>query len=528
MPEAGVDEYDHSLLGERDVCTPPTVKREWPVHAVPQSRGVQPATDGKLRPRISAPVGLHRSSTCRGRRPRTDWRLISIVGHAGLHPDDTAQDCETSVSTEVWVVSLSRSYEVAPRAARLTNSMRDIGYDFPTAIADLIDNSITAGATRVEVDLHHEGEDSHVTVIDNGSGMTANGLNEALRFGSNSIYTTGDLGRFGLGLKTASLSQCRRVSVVSRINPERGRISCRTLDLDIIEDWDEWLIVADASSPAVDAAKARLASGRGTAVIWESMDRVLPASMTNNGWGRRRLAQLAERTAEHISMVFHRFLAGEMGRPLSIAVNGRELEPWDPFARCEPATTVLEPVCFELPSDQVVSRVWLHRYILPPRDSFSAAEQFERLSGPLKWNRQQGIYMYRAGRLVQSGGWNGIRGLDEHTKLARCSLEFVTDLDHHFQVNVAKMRINLPPTMRQMLERPIHELCIAANNRYRRHGGGQPSIRPSSSVSTVDLSDVGLAIRSAALEAGHLSAIAEVEAILRRRSPNLSRALGFT
>ena len=106
--------------------------------------------------------------------------------------------------------------------------------------------------------------------------------------------------------------------------------------------------------------------------------------------------------------------------------------------------------------------------MLPARDEFSSHEEFERYSGPLNWNRQQGIYIYRADRLVQWGGWNGIRGIDEHTKLARAALDFDTDLDSVFNINVAKMRVTLPPQIRQMLERPINELCSYADDRYRK------------------------------------------------------------
>ena len=106
--------------------------------------------------------------------------------------------------------------------------------------------------------------------------------------------------------------------------------------------------------------------------------------------------------------------------------------------------------------------------MLPARDEFSSLEEFERYSGPLNWNRQQGIYIYRADRLVQWGGWNGIRGIDEHTKLARAALEFDTDLDSVFNINVAKIRVTLPPQIRQMLDRPINELCAYADDRYRK------------------------------------------------------------
>ncbi len=119
-------------------------------------------------------------------------------------------------------------------------------------------------------------------------------------------------------------------------------------------------------------------------------------------------------------------------------------------------------------SETLPGRSLFSGIILPARDQFSSAEQFERLSGPLNWNRQQGLYIYRAERLVQWGGWNGIRGIDEHTKLARAALDFDTDLDSVFNINVAKMRVTIPPQIRQMLERPINELCAQADDRYRK------------------------------------------------------------
>ena len=130
--------------------------------------------------------------------------------------------------------------------------------------------------------------------------------------------------------------------------------------------------------------------------------------------------------------------------------------------------TELPPQRFELSVGDVSGSVTLRRFVLPARDEFSSLEEFERYSGPLNWNRQQGIYIYRAGRLVQWGGWNGIRGIDEHTKLARAALEFDTDLDSVFNINVAKMRVTLPPQIRQMLDRPINELCAYADDRYRK------------------------------------------------------------
>ena len=177
---------------------------------------------------------------------------------------------------------------------------------------------------------------------------------------------------------------------------------------------------------------------------------------------------MAAKTAEHLGIVFHRFLEGTDGRDLVITVNGEKVEPWNPFAPGEPARVELAPQRFEVVVGDVAGTVALQRFVLPSRDHFSSPVQFERLSGPLNWNRQQGLYIYRAGRLVQWGGWNGIRGIDEHTKLARAALDFDTDLDSVFNINVAKMRVTIPPQLRQMLERPINELCGQADDAYRK------------------------------------------------------------
>lgn len=145
----------------------------------------------------------------------------------------------------------------APSAARLTSSLRDIGYDFVSAVADLIDNSISAGATDVAVEIEFAGPDSVVYVADNGSGLNARGMMEALRFGSRRTYGSGDLGRYGLGLKTASLSQARCVTVVSR-PAVRKRPLWRSLDLDLIAQLDEWVLAENP--PTTPSKRARRCS----------------------------------------------------------------------------------------------------------------------------------------------------------------------------------------------------------------------------------------------------------------------------
>src|ERR1700734_3485737 len=140
-------------------------------------------------------------------------------------------------------MSLRKSAQITPSAARLTESLRDIGYDFPAAVADIVDNSVTAGASHVNVTVEFAGEESYVVISDDGAGMTGNGLVEALRYGSRRAYGRSDLGRYGLGLKTAPLSQWRAVTVVTRRHSAPSNVHLRMLDLDLIAEWDEWLVV---------------------------------------------------------------------------------------------------------------------------------------------------------------------------------------------------------------------------------------------------------------------------------------------
>ena len=435
-------------------------------------------------------------------------------------------------------MSSRASAAITPSAARLTESLRDIGYDFPAAVADLVDNSIMAGATRVDIVIEFDGADSLVSVADDGRGMTANGLTEALRYGTRRTYARGDLGRYGLGLKTASLSQCRSVTVVTRYSASASRVAARTLDLDLIAEWDEWLVVDPPPDSAVRRAREQLGASPGTVVIWRKLDRVLPEKRPHGGWGRRRMDGLAIRTAEHLAIVFHRFLESAGDWNLVITVNGEKVRPWNPFGPDEPARIELPPQRFEIAVGDVTGKVTLERFILPSRDQFSSAGQFERLSGPLNWNRQQGLYIYRADRLVQWGGWNGIRGIDEHTKLARASLDFDTDLDSVFNINVAKIRVTIPPQIRQMVERPINELCSQADDIYRKTsrrdaagdadtGQGAPPWPGPAPAGRFAGDGAGMALRAAAMHAGEYESFRRIVATLRQQAPEVAEALGL-
>ena len=312
------------------------------------------------------------------------------------------------------------------------------------------------------------------------------------------------------------------------------------LDLDLIAEWDEWLVVDPIRDDLVNHARESLEEGPGTIVIWRKLDRVLPDKNPYGGWAKRRLDSLAAKTAEHLGIVFHRFLEGTSCRNLVISVNGEKVLPWNPFAPNESALIALAPHRFEVTASGVAGKATLWRYVLPSRDQFSSPGEFERLSGPLNWNRQQGIYIYRADRLVQWGGWNGIRGIDEHTKLARAALDFDTDLDSVFNINVAKMRVTIPPQLRQMLERPINELCSLADDVYRKtsrpdlpHDEADPSdgqlgVTSPNPPSRQPTEGAGLALRAAAMHSGEYEAFTRIIATLRTQAPEVAAALGLT
>lgn len=358
--------------------------------------------------------------------------------------------------------------ELIPSARRLMESLRDIGYDLAAAVADLVDNSIDADASSVAVDVGHDCDGAWLRIADDGIGMTDSRLDEAMRYGSTRPYGATDLGRFGLGLKTASLSQCRRLTVATR-STARGPIRIRRWDLDHVAKTDSWLVerLTPRSSPPM--LTDPLIGQTGTVVLWETLDRVLGARRPGGDAASRRLESARIDIAEHLAMVFHRFLSGEAdGPPLSLRVAGARLKPWDPFARSEPLTRTLAPQ--RLPLDYAGARynVVVQPYVLPAQHHFSNPEAHEQASGPNRWNRQQGLYVYRRDRLIQSGGWNRLRTLDEHSKLARIAVDIPSDADAAFRINVSKMTVGIPDALRPQLRALIAGVVSIAQDVYRR------------------------------------------------------------
>jgi hypothetical protein len=373
--------------------------------------------------------------------------------------------------------------EVIPAARRLVRSLRDMGYDFVQAVADLVDNSIAAGARTIDITVRYDGNNSWLRIADDGCGMNGRTITEAMRYGADAReYESDDLGKFGLGLKTASMSQCRKLTVASRVDPDTKRVEARQFDLDHIEKANRWEIFLLAPAERSDILIAPLLPRAGTVVLWEKLDRVLDY---RDPWGeraRKGLLALTQRLEEHLAMVFHRFITGDArklgmrSRKVSITLNGAPIEAWDPFARAEPSTQTLDPVPFPVHVSGHSGTVRYQPYILPPEKKFSSKAAHERAGGPNRWNSQQGFYIYRADRMIQSGGWCRMRTADEHTKLARVALDFHADLDEAFEISVNKTRVKLSTELRELLKDHVVRLTALAKNVYSRKEGATVSI----------------------------------------------------
>lgn len=380
-----------------------------------------------------------------------------------------------------------KGHEVIPSARRLIKSLRDMGYDFAQAAADVVDNSIEAGASLVAIDVEFDGDDSWVRIADNGKGMTADELREAMRYGAEREYDDDDLGKFGLGLKTASMSQCQCLSVASRWNRNRADIAAYSWDLDHIERTNRWEILPLERNGLGPAIREPLKDTTGTVVLWERLDRILGYKHPYGENARKRLFQMCRDVEVHLGMVFQPFLNGKAGRKkLKLMLNGNEVAPWDPFCESEAKTRKLQSVTLSLDHEGISGDVLIQPYILPHQDDFSSSEAFRLASGPANWNQQQGFYIYRAGRMIQSGGWSNLRAPDEHTKLARIALSFAPKLDEAFKINVAKMRVQMPAQIREAVRDAIVPVTKLARETYDRKQpkSGTPSGRAAQPTGT--------------------------------------------
>lgn len=358
-----------------------------------------------------------------------------------------------------------------PDATRLIYGLRDTGYNFNTAAADIIDNSIAAKANEVNVniELRSDGR-KFVCFGDNGEGMTEEMLFAAMRYGAPARTNLASLGKFGLGLKTASTSVCLRLTVVSRRAPT-DEFAKLAWDLEHVEQENEWRMVREPLTADERDWFEELCGGKGTLVIWSKCDRLLSKDYDEPGGVQEQNAirRLAERLREHVALIYYRFLDHTDGREpnITIRINGVAVEPWNPFfpARAEQVLNDAQQRLEVEMEDGSIEVAYMKAWILPnQRDMDNAEKKEARIT-----NRGQGFYIHREGRVIQQGGWHGVFGaVEPHTSLLRIEFDFTHKLDHAFKVDVKKSRILFDPALEDELKRRLQPAYREAGNRYRR------------------------------------------------------------
>ena len=360
---------------------------------------------------------------------------------------------------------MARDHNHPPSAACLSASMRDLGYSLETAVADLIDNSISADADAIDIICDLSGAQPLVVILDNGRGMTEPELLDAMRHGTTNPRqqrSPRDLGRFGLGLKTASFSQCRSLTVVGARD---GMLCGAEWNLDHIDAADEWIlsILDDADINALPYLDR--IGGHGTAVVWRELDR-----FAEDEAGDRRdeiISEKLDALGRHLSLVFHRFLAGDVkGYPrISIAVNGHAVEAFDPFCRKNPATQLLPEEVVRIGE----AEVRLQPYVLPHHTRLTARE-YDFYQSRSDFISNQGAYIYRNGRLMAWGDWFRLVPKGEATKLARVQIDFPSSLDEAWTIDIKKSRARPPHPVRERLRQIIARITARSVTVHRGRG----------------------------------------------------------
>ena len=360
---------------------------------------------------------------------------------------------------------MPEQFELPPSAASLTASLRDLGYSLATAVADLIDNSITAKATRVDLVYTEYHNAPCFALIDDGEGMSRDELITAMKLGSmhaSARREPNDLGRFGLGLKTASFSQCRRLTVFSMTG---GIMSGACWDLDVIEERDSWVLqVLDEDEIRAQPFVERICEG-GTVVLWQKLDRLLEAQVSSPD--NIHVYQKLEQVGRHLALVFHRFLVTEHAQStkLTLTLNGHTIEPLDPFCRRNPATQLLPEERITLHGEQIRIQPYIlpHHSRLTPRDRRFYEEHSSFLNN-------QGVYVYRNRRLMAWGDWFRLIQKSEATKLARIQIDFPNSLDEAWTIDIKKSRATPPSVVRDYVRNLLPKITTRSLNIHRKRG----------------------------------------------------------
>ncbi|MCH3917988.1 MAG: ATP-binding protein [Spirochaetia bacterium] len=354
--------------------------------------------------------------------------------------------------------------EIIPPLSFMLYALRGIGYSLETAIADLIDNSIAANAKNIDVSFvwgRNNGFEPSVQILDDGNGMDAEELISALNFSQKEITALrnpNDLGRFGLGLKLASFSQCKILSVVSKKN---GKTHCFRWDLESLKNSKE-LFIFEGTTPLVDSCLVKLKGKEsGTIVIWENLDKIITKSTTYDTFMKKENS-----VKSHLAMVFHRFLEDHN---FKLTVHGNSVSPWSPFPRQNPAARY-----FPEEKIGIGKKVLVRGCILPPHENVATPELYQIMGGEKGWISQEGFYIYRNRRLLVAGSWLGLgnpRWIQEEAySLARIQLDIKTSDDFAWKIDVKKSMAFPPEDCTFTLEKIGTDIREQAKKTYLHRG----------------------------------------------------------
>ena len=355
-----------------------------------------------------------------------------------------------------------------PDPERVIEGLRDTGYDFNTAVADIVDNSIAAEASKINilVDMDPNNEVT-VYIADNGIGMDLAELKNAMKYGSDRRPDPSSLGKFGLGLKTASTSFCRKLSLVSRGGDKKVRKV--QWDLDYVADHGWKLKQIKVDDDELEILEDTADGGTGTLVIWENNDRFFLRDYKQRAAAQKALEKIVNTLHFHLSAVYQRFLDPSFKEVpnIEISLNKVRVEPWDPFCLEEPNTEKLaeKPVKVTMPNGEQ-SGFTLKAYAIPRTDTFTskAAEKEANIS-----TNYMGFYIYRENRLIHFGDWLNMLVKDAHDSLLRVDFSFDHTLDDAFNVDIKKSRIQLNETIYDFISKNfLPAPKRAANEKYRK------------------------------------------------------------
>jgi hypothetical protein len=347
-----------------------------------------------------------------------------------------------------------------PHAGSMIESFRSIGYSLQTAIADIIDNSIAAKAKNVWIDFEWNGEETSLIITDDGIGMYEKELINAMRPGSKNPLadrSSDDLGRFGLGLKTASFSQCRILTVATKKKEEN--ILYRSWNLDYVGKTGEWKLLnyLESNEPIKRLQNCEC----GTTVIWQDIDKLVKATSKDSEEHLEIFLGQIKQMERHLQMVFHVYIET---RNLNIWINNIKINAWDPYIRNNKNSRLVNE--YHLRSGIKVSA-----YVLPYHSELTK-EEFDNASWIKGWNAHQGFYIYRNNRMIIPGEWLGMYKQEEHSKLARIMVNVpnTAGLDTEWQLDIKKSSVQMPYDIRQELKNIADEVRKEAVEIYRQIG----------------------------------------------------------